>query len=429
MLGLYNTIMLPLRPIASIWGALRSGGADGGLEWRERRARTLPRCDPGGLWLHGSSVGEAQLVGLLARRMRELRPELPLSASAFTPTGRRQLPAPPDVDAAFFAPLDFRGLPGRVLDGLRPRLLVLVETELWPNLIQEADARGIPVVMVNARLAPERMGRYRRLSGLYRPLLLRLAAVAAQSDEDADRFRALGLAPRAVSVSGNVKYDLPAPEGDAAALRRRFALDEARPVLVAGSTGVGEESAVLDAFRTLAGDRPDLYLILAPRHPQRCAEVADALRKRGLAFLPLSAARGDVSQHDVLLVDTVGELAALYRLGTVAFVGGSLVPVGGHNLLEPANVGVPVLFGPHTHHVAEMAATLEREGAGIRVGDASTLAHETARLLDDPALRRGVAARATAVLEANRGALQRTIECILSALDAAAPDRAGADLP
>jgi 3-deoxy-D-manno-octulosonic-acid transferase len=362
-------------------------------------------------------MGEAQLVRLLADRLRRRCPDLPLAVSAFTPTGRRQLPEPPAVDAAFFAPLDFRGFAGRVLDALRPGLLVLVETELWPNLIHEAVARGVPVALVNARLAPERMGRYRRLRALYGPLLGSLAAIAAQSRPDADRFHALGLGREEVHVTGNVKYDLPPPSGDAAPLRERFSLDERRPVLVAGSTGAGEEPAVLDALAKLAAGRNAPYLVLAPRHPQRSAEVAEELRRRGLRFVAWSKAGERPDPHDVLLVDTVGQLAALYRLGTVAFVGGSLVPVGGHNLLEPANVGVPVLFGPHTHHVAEMAETLVEQGAGLRVADSAELAREAGRLIDDPEARREMVRRAGAVLEANRGALERTVEFLLDLLD------------
>jgi len=418
MLRLYNTAMFLLRPVAAIWGTIRATNAERRREWGERRARRLPQAPPDGMWIHGSSMGEAQIARLLVRRIRRLRPDLPLAASAFTPTGRGQLPEPPEVDATFYMPLDFPGNPRRVIEALRPRLLGLIETELWPNLIRETASSGVGVAILNARLAPERMGRYRRLGALYRPLLRRLDGVAAQSDDDAERFASLGLPESSIRVTGNIKYDLPTPDGDAAELRKRFHLAEGRPVLVAGSTGAGEEPLVLDAAAAIAREHPGLYLVLAPRHPPRTAEVEAQLRARGLRYALLSGGPAAFEQdHDVLLVDTVGELARLYRLAGVAFVGGSLVPVGGHNLLEPAVVGVPVLYGPHTHHVAELASTLERAGGAVRVRDAAELGREAARLLADPAARRRRVAAATAVLERNRGALDRTVRFLFTMLD------------
>ncbi len=418
MLQLYNTLLLPLRVVVAPWAAWRRRDPSRAREWSERRARVLPRVPPGGLWLHGASVGEARILGSVARVLGDRRPRPPLSVSAYTRTGRRQLPGPPLVDAAFFLPLDFPGLPGRLLDAVRPRALVLVETELWPNLLWESSLRGVPVAVINARLSPRRMGRYRRLGRLYRPLLSGLAAVGAQSAEDGERFRELGVPAGRVTVTGNVKYDLAPPTVDREALRRRFALADDRPVLVAGSTAAGEDGPVLDAYAEARRVVPRAFLVLAPRHPERAPEVERLARERGLRLARLSsAAAGRAGEsHDGLLVDTIGELAALYALGRVAFVGGSLVPVGGHNVLEPAALGVPVLFGPHTEHVREPAAALLDAGGALRVEDGSALARRFRELLEDGGARARIAAAAAAVLESNRGALARTV-ALIDAID------------
>ncbi len=421
MLRLYNTVLLPVRVGVALWVACRAGDDRKRREWAERRARRLPSIPPHGIWLHGASVGEVRIVRSLAESVRSLRPALPLAVSAYTPSGRAQLPPVPLTDAAFYVPLDFSGLTTRLLQAVRPAALTLVETELWPNLLHEAHASGVPVVVLNGRLSASRMARYRRLSRLFRPLIERIAVVGAQTEADAGRFLELGAAPRAVSVTGNVKYDLPAPATDAATLRQRLDLSARRPVVVAGSTAPGEESLVLDAFEAARRGHGELLLILAPRHLSRIKEVEALVLSRGLRMGRYSAGRRSVAQVDVLLVDTLGDLAALYRLGWVAFVGGSLVPVGGHNLLEPAAVGVPVLFGPHVEHVAELAEALERTAAGIRVRDAAGLGRELTRLLDDETRRTEMSRRAAQVLETHRGALERSVSLLLSVVDSGAP--------
>jgi 3-deoxy-D-manno-octulosonic-acid transferase len=421
MLQLYNAALLPLRLAAEAWGAIPRRDPARRDEWNERLARRLPSPGAGGaLWIHGSSVGEAQLVSTLARALRERQPELALAASAFTRTGRSQLPAPPAVDASFFAPLDFPGLPRRRLRALRPAALALVETELWPNLLREAHQEGVPVAVVNGRLSPRRMRRYDRLASLYRPLVRELACVGAQSEEDAERFRRLGARAGAVRVTGNLKYDVAPPRVDLAALRRRAGLAEGRPVLVAGSTGRGEEPLVLDAFSEARREHRTLLLVLAPRHPDRVAAVEQLVRDRGLGVRRLSRADAPASPFDVLLVDTLGELASLYALGAIAFVGGSLVPIGGHNVLEPAAAAVPVLFGPHTEHVGEPAAALELAGGGLRVRDATELGREVSGLLADPEARERMGTRAAALVASGRGALAHTVALLLALVDRSA---------
>ena len=418
MLHLYNTALLPLRAVLAVWGAWCARDPNRQREWAERRAVAVPTVRPGGVWIHGASVGEARLVRLLAENLSERRPRLPLCVSCVTRAGRGMLPSPPGVDAAFFVPLDFPGLPGRLLDALSPSALVLVETEIWPNLLNEASSRGVRVALVNGRLSPERMGRYSRLHGLYRPLIAGIARIGAQSRRDAERFLELGARPETLAITGSMKYDLPAPIVDPPALRTRFALEAHRPVVVAGSTSAGEEPIVLEAYASVRSRYPRLFLILAPRHSERASEVGREAAKRGVRLHPLSRGENRLAgAADGLLVDTVGELPGLYPLAHGAFVGGSLVPVGGHNLIEPAAAGVPVIFGPHVHHVSEVAEALEQAGGALRVRDGNALAQAWTSLLEDHGLRERMARKAAELVSANRGALDKSVALVLSLLE------------
>jgi 3-deoxy-D-manno-octulosonic-acid transferase len=417
MLRAYNAALFPLRAVVPALALWKGRDARSRERWEERRARTLPRARPGGLWIHGASVGEARILRSLVDALRAAEPGLPLAASAVTQTGRAGLPVPPAVDASFFLPLDFAGYPSRILDALRPRALVLVETELWPNLLHEAALHRVEVAVVNARLSPERMARYRRLRGLFGPLLRGIARIGAQSVDEAARFVEIGAPSERVEVTGNVKYDLPVPKVPETELRRRFGLPEGRPVFVAGSTGRGEDGAVLDAFLAARTGSPDLWLVIAPRHPERRDEVEREAQARGLRLHRLSSERNrEASGADGLLVDRVGELAALYALATVAFVGGSLVPIGGHNLLEPAAAKVPVLFGPHVDHVANDASALLRAGGAAQVRSSAGLAEALSALLADGARRRAMGEKAADLVRSSRGALQRTVALIRSVL-------------
>jgi len=417
---LYNAALIPLRAASVVFGAWPRARESDRLARDQRLGRRLPAIRRGAVWIHGASVGEARLSSSLARALRARRPALPLAASAVTPAGRAQLPDPPAIDGAFYLPLDFPGVQRRAFDALRPGLLALVETELWPNMLAEAAARGVPVVLVNARLAPERLARYRRLRSLYAPILEGLAALGAPSPAEGERFASLGVPARVIRVLGNLKFDLPRPEVDPAALRSRFGIAPLRPVVIAGSTGEGEDSIVLDAFAVARASVPDLMLVLAPRHASRFDAAARAVAERRLSLAYLSRAES-AGEADVLLVDTHGELSDLYALGLAAFVGGSLVPVGGHNLLEPLAAGVPVLFGPHTHHVVEIAEAVLACGAGARVADGRALGRAFAALAADPEERARRAAAGRGLLEANRGANARAAELVLDVLDRAVP--------
>jgi 3-deoxy-D-manno-octulosonic-acid transferase len=416
MKRLYNAALFPLRLALAAWGGFHILTRRREDEWRERLARRVPVVGAGGIWIHGASVGEARIVGEIARGLRGARPTVPLSVSAQTATGRGRLPRPPLIDAAFFLPLDFSGLPSRMLAAVRPRVLVIVETELWPNLLREAHGAGVPVVVVNGGVSGERMVSYRRLTRLYRPLLARLTRVGVRSEADAARFLELGTPTSIIRITGNVKYDLPTPAVDPEGLRRRLDLPPERPVFVAGSTARGEDALVLEAFGIARNQHPGLLLVLAPRHPERAEEVGQIVRAAGHDFEFLSS-RSRSSPGDVLLVDTIGQLEELYSIATAAFVGGSLVPRGGHNVLEPAVAGVPVLYGPHTDSVSEPARALEQARGSVRVRSARELGEAVASIITDVDRAARLTARAGAVLAVNRGAVNRSLEIVLEAFD------------
>jgi len=416
MRTLYNAALLPARAASVVFGAWPRGTPAAALERDQRLGRELPKVEPGAVWIHGASVGEARIAGAVARELRRRRPGQPIVASAVTATGRSLLPAPPAIDGAFFLPLDFPAVQRRTFDALSPAMLVLVETELWPNLLDEAHARRIPVVVVNGRLAPQRLQRYRLFAGLYAPLLREIEAIGVAGPDEEERFRALGVSTDRVTVTGNVKFDLTPPASTAAELRARCGIGAQRPAVAAGSTGPGEDEIVLAAFADARRTIPELLLVLAPRHPERFNTAAEEAKRRGFSVGRVTSGTA-AGGSDVLLVDTIGELAALYGVATSAFVGGTLVPVGGHNLLEPLAAGVPVLFGPHTEHVAEIARTLLTSGCGERVEHGAALGRAWTALATQPDERARRAAIGGRVLDAHRGATGRSVELILNVLD------------
>ncbi len=374
------------------------------------------------VWVHAVSVGETVAALPLVTALHAARPDLPLVLSTVTPTGQAAARERAREALVCYFPFDLRGPVRRALDTIRPRLVLLLETEIWPVFLLEAARRGVPVGIVNGRLSDRSFRRYR----LVRPLLARclrtLAFIGAQSQGDADRFLALGAPAERTVVTGNLKIDQAAspPRPGAAtpeSLERALAL-RAGPRLVAGSTHRGEEGPVLDAFARLRERVPDLRLILAPRHPERLAEVARLLDERGLRWQRRSERPGPAGAPapDVVLVDTIGELAAMYGLADVVFVGGSLVPTGGHSLLEPAAHGRAPLHGPHMHNFREVTRALAEAGGAVPVEDAGSLAEAAATLLADPARRADLGARARGVLEAGRGATARTLALVRQAL-------------
>jgi len=382
------------------------------------RLGAVPRVPGRPAWFHCASVGEQRAFGPLLRALAAHRPSLPVVLSVTTAAGRAaarglesQLCAP-----AFHAPADAWPLPARALNRLQPSLLGLVETELWPNLLAAAARRDVPVVLVNGRMEERSFQRYLRARPLFGTALAGLRVLAMRSEEDAERVRALGAPPARVHVTGNLKFD------EAARLARSeegldwaaaAGLEEGR-WLVAGSTAAGEEELLLEAFTTLLQEWPALRLALAPRRPERWDEVAASIERRGLPLLRRSRLGQDsraVGAGGVLLLDSVGELARLYRHAELAFVGGSLVPRGGQNPLEAAAAGRPVLFGPHCFHFRDAENALLSAGGAIRLTP-ERLETEMAALLADENRRRSLGHAAREAVLAGEGATERTLELL-----------------
>jgi len=420
-LWLYRLLVTGLLPLAIPLLKVRDSlGGKRRPAFGERLARNLPPLPKGGIWLQAVSVGEVELARRLVGELRQSAPDFPLVVSATTATGldlaRRTLG---DTLPVFACPLDLPGAVGRVLEAARPRAVVLVETELWPELLHQAAGRRIPVGVVNARLSEGSVARYRRVGGLLRPLLDPLALVLARSDADAERFASLGVPADRISVTGNVKYDL---EADGRPLEWAEAVQKAannRPILVAGSTMDGEEELVVELVRQLGGVGEAPFLILAPRHPERFDTVARLLSDRGLVFARRSS--GEVPQvgADAFLIDTIGELARAYSLATVAFIGGSLVPTGGHNPLEPAVLGVPVISGIHVHNFSEVYAEMIAAGGARLVAGVEELTVVAAAWLDEPDLAAAAGAAGREVVVRNRGATGRTVAALIEMIEKA----------
>ena len=303
------------------------------------------------------------------------------------------------------------------MDRIQPRLAVIMETELWPNVFHQCERRGVPLVLASARLSAKSVARYRRLGSLARGIFSATSLVAAQTAADAERFVAIGAPGARTSVAGNIKFDLEIGAGVIAAGRAlRTHFGSLRPVWIAGSTHAGEEEQVLAAHAQLPADA---LLLLVPRHPDRFDAVADLLSRSGLNFTRRSGGSAPEGAVRVVLVDSVGELAALYAAADAAFVGGSLVPIGGHNLLEPAALGLPVLTGPYTANGREIAQLLLAQGAALQVADARELAHAVSRLLADPAERQRMGAIGRQIVESNRGSVARLLGLIEPLVDPA----------
>jgi 3-deoxy-D-manno-octulosonic-acid transferase len=391
--------------------------------WRNFGQRFgLGPAAPFTIWVHAVSVGEVQAAAALVSALRGRYPELPVLVTTFTPTGAARARALFGGAAEVrFLPFDLPGSVRRFLDRTRPRLAVIMETELWPNLYRQCRRRRIPLIIASARLSRRSIDRYRRLGALFKETVSAGGVVvAAQGEGDAERFRALGAAAERTHVTGNLKFDLTLPPDiseHGRALREQYA--PSRAVWVAGSTHGGvEEDAVLAAQRHVVATHAGTLLVLAPRHPNRFDEVAAWLGRQGIAFArrsqPLATAAA--AGCNVLLLDTLGELLHFYAAADVAFVGGSLAPIGGHNLLEPAALGLPILTGPNNSNSEDVARLLLECGAARIVRNGDELGSRVAGLLSDQALRMEMGARGRATVERNRGSLQKLMALVASLL-------------
>lgn len=412
-LGLY--LALPLTFLYFIWRGLREPGYLRGWGERLGLARRLPAD---GIWLHAASVGEVVAAAPLVKALQERYPDLPCLVTTFTPTGReRALAILAGSARVAYLPLDLPGAVRRFLRRARPRLGIVMEAELWPNLLQGCERGGVPLLLANARLSEAGARRYQHgpFGGLIRGALGRFDSIAAASEADAARFAELGVPEDRVVTAGNLKFDLELPAGieDQGAELRAVWQAQERPVWIAASTHAGEDELVLDAYGRLSRRHPDLLLVLVPRHPQRFDAVAGLCRGRGLACARRS--RGDTANAEtqVLLGDTLGELLSFYAAADLAFVGGSLVPgIGGHNLLEPAALRLPVVVGPHLGAWEQVADWLQEAGALCRVADAAALADAVSECLEDHHGRKMAGLAAARVVESHGGALERTLRLV-----------------
>ncbi|VVN69996.1 lipid IV(A) 3-deoxy-D-manno-octulosonic acid transferase [Pseudomonas fluorescens] len=381
----------------------------------ERFSIGLPAMRPGGIWVHAVSVGESIAAAPMIRGLLERYPQQPITVTCMTPTGSERIKAlfanEPRIQHCYL-PYDLPDAAARFLERVQPKLAVIMETELWPNHIHQCAKRGIPVALANARLSQRSAKGYGRFARLTQPMLSEMSWFAVQTEAEAQRFRDLGARPETVEVTGSIKFDLsidPQLLERAAQLRGQWQAAQ-RPVWIAASTHEGEDEIVLAAHRQLLVNHPDALLILVPRHPERFNAVFELCRQQGFATVRRSTAEPVSANTSVLLGDTMGELLFLYALADSAFVGGSLVPNGGHNLLEPAALAKPVLSGPHLFNFLEIAALLREAEALQEVQDAQGLAVAVQRLFESPSDARERAEAGLKVMRANQGALKRLLD-------------------
>ena len=368
------------------------------------------------IWIHAVSVGEVQAAIPVVKGLRERYPDSTVVVTTTTPTGfeRVKLAFGASVQHCYM-PYDLPDAVNRFLDRVRPNLAIVFETELWPNLFHHCRRRCIAVLVVNARLSARSAAGYAKLGGLAREMLANVSAFAVQSEDDAARLVALGAPPDRMSVTGSVKFDIRLPaslleQAQAQALRRTWGVE--RSIWIAASTHDGEDETVLDAFSLTLRRFPDALLVLVPRHPERFDKVTALCRRRGLTTARRSDCPASCGELSILVGDTMGELSLFYAAADVAFVGGSLVPTGGHNMLEPAALGVPVIFGPHIFNFADIGRKLVDAGAAKQVENAGALAEQVEVLFADANLRHATGQKARDFVESNGGAGERVLALI-----------------
>ena len=417
---LYNGLLIITAPVILVI-LLAKPRCRRGLS--QRFGFSSPRITPDGrplVWLHAVSLGEVVAITPLVKELHRRHPTHRFVVSTTTETGRDAVEQRlAGMAEHLYAPIDFPWAVSRTIARLRPVLYVFIETELWPNLLRHLSALGVPTIMINGRLSSASFARlrWRPVKSFYRSVLRSMRLCLMQSDRDAERIICLGADPGSVRRTGNIKFDQPLPsEAERRVTRATLGIEEDAPLLIGGSTHPIEEEQLVEAFVAVLSRHPSTRLLLAPRHIERVEAVEAMVRGRGLAVSRRSAmAAGSASagvKPQVIILDSRGELALIYQEATVAFVGGTLVPIGGHNLLEPASWGKPVLFGPYTDHCVEIAALLTQAGGGRRVTSVGELTEELLRLIEqrDERVRMGQAAQS--VVHQNQGALQATVEAI-----------------
>ncbi|NNF17888.1 MAG: 3-deoxy-D-manno-octulosonic acid transferase [Gammaproteobacteria bacterium] len=409
---LLSYLVAPLVLLFLLWRGLRNRAYWERLP--ERFGIGLPEYELQTIWVHAVSVGEVQAAAGLIERLLGSFPGKPLILTTVTPTGAAHAKALfGDRVHHHYAPYDLPGSVSRFFTNINPCIMIVIETELWPTLYHTCGVHKVPLILASARISPRSVGKYRRFVRLFSEALSHGIVIAAQSESDAERFRSLGANPSRTHTTGNIKFDfeLPAEVYKKGRLARQQHAAN-RPVLVAASTHDNEEALVLDAMRKVWTVHPTCLLIIAPRHPERFELVARILDDRGLSYVTRTSRKLCSENTQVLLLDTLGELRNYYAACDVAFVGGSLVPVGGHNLLEPAALAKPIISGTHLFNTEDVANKMVTSGAALLVDSTGELADRVIGLLSDESTRRIAGAAGKKVVDDNRGALDKLIELI-----------------
>ncbi len=423
MIYLFYSLALLLALLLSspywLYQALRHGKYRRGLSERMGKVPARLGSLEGArvIWIHAVSLGEVLAVAGLVSELRRRFLEHRVLISTTTDTGQDQARKRFGEENVFYFPMDFASAIRPYLQALRPELVVLAETEFWPNFLRLVDESGAQLAVVNARISDRSLPRYERFPWVLRRMLAHVDLFLAQTQQDRERLESMGADPRRIQVTGNLKFDVPLPS-DAPlieSLRRSFSTERTGPILVCGSTVEDEEAPLLKTFENIVVEHPRAAMILAPRHPERFDAVAKLIEQMGIASYRRSAWAGEPLAGKVLLVDTIGELAALYALADVAFVGGSLVPRGGHNIIEPAQHGVPIVTGNHTENFRDIVWLFQTRDA-VRIVGVSELPLTLMHLLDHDEERRALGLRAKETISSQMGATARTLSALESLL-------------
>jgi len=411
----YAIVTYLVMPVyAAYWIARGLGNRRYRDRFGQRFGFGYPQMPGGSIWIHAVSVGEVQAAVPLVNALAKQFPDRRLLVTTVTPTGAERVQALfGDSVQHCYIPFETPYAVTRFFNNVQPDIALILETEIWPNLYHECGQRDIPLILVSARISPKSVDNYRRFLPLFRQTLSYGIVIAAQSASDAERFKRLGAAPERTWVTGNIKFDIEMPNdllerGDNFR-RNNF---EGRPVWVAASTHEREEEQVLYAHEMVRKQFPNALLVLVPRHPERFAAVRNLLHKQGLNFVARTDGVPCTADTEVYLGDTMGDVPMFYAAANVAFVGGSLVPIGGHNLLEPAALGRPVVTGPHLFHTQDIADKFEKLGASIAVNNAGQLGAAVADLFADEATAIDIGNRGRQIVQQNKGALDRLLKLL-----------------
>ena len=410
-------LAIPFLLLRLLW---RSGKAPAyRRRWAERFGFFAAIPQTGCIWVHAVSIGETRAALPLIRALQERYRNTPLLITTMTPTGSQQVrEALGDSVYHVYLPYDLPDAMRRFLLRSKPRLAIIMETEAWPNLLHACQQAAIPVLLANARLSERSALGYARFASFSKQTLNKFTIIAAQTRADANRFYELGFNNKRLRITGNIKYDLSLPMGLAAqGGQLRQQLFSQRRVWIAASTHQGEDEQLLACYKVLQQQFPDLLLVLVPRHPERFTAVAELCDEQGLHYVKRSSQRPCTALAQVFIGDSMGELLLFYATADVAFVGGSLIEHGGHNILEPALLGIPVLFGPHMFNFTEASEHLLRHEAAYQVADRAELQQQLSQLLADKSLRQRIGKRSQKAVEANRGALGKLFDIVEALID------------